>query len=89
MFQIVKSVSLQPQTFVHVYCSVQEIQPGVEYRIEFWAESRRMAILVQLGSDFPLEKPVLLVSPIVGHSWVDRCGRITAAPGLVNVSPLW
>lgn len=45
-----------------------------------------MAILVQLGADFPLEKPVLSVSPIVGHSWVDHCGRITAAPGLVNVS---
>ncbi|XP_034239402.1 vacuolar protein sorting-associated protein 37A [Thrips palmi] len=64
--------------------NVQELQPGVEYRVEFWAESRRMAILVQLGPDFPLEKPVLLVSPNVGHSWVDHCGRITAAPGLVN-----
>jgi len=76
------------KNFVDLHCSVQEIQPGVEYRVEFWAESRRMAIMVQLGPDFPLEKPVLLVSPTVVHSWVDHCGRITAAPGLVNVSLL-
>jgi hypothetical protein len=44
-----------------------------------------MAILVQLGPDFPLEKPVLSVSPNVSHPWVDHSGRITAAPGLLNV----
>ncbi|XP_026284781.1 vacuolar protein sorting-associated protein 37A isoform X2 [Frankliniella occidentalis] len=64
--------------------SVQEIQSGAEYRVEFWLDSRRLAILVQLGPDFPLEKPILLVSPNVGHAWVDHCGRITAAPGLIN-----
>lgn len=64
--------------------NVQEVQPGVEYRVEFWADNRRMAILVQLGPDFPLENPVLMVSPNVSHAWVDHRGRITAAPGLVN-----
>ncbi|KAK3914797.1 Vacuolar protein sorting-associated protein 37A [Frankliniella fusca] len=64
--------------------NVQEIQPGAEYRVEFWSDTRRLAILVQLGPDFPLEKPILLVSPNVAHPWVDHCGRITSAPGLIN-----
>jgi ESCRT-I complex subunit VPS37 len=66
--------------------SVTEIQEDVEYRVEFSAGGCGMAIHVSLPPEFPLEKPVLKVSPHIDHPWVgDQC-KIISAPGLLNVS---
>jgi ESCRT-I complex subunit VPS37 len=47
-----------------------------------------MAIHVSLPPEFPLEKPVLKVSPQINHPWVNEQCEIISAPGLMNVSGL-
>jgi hypothetical protein len=69
-------------------CSVTEIQEDVEYRVEFSAGGHGMAIQVSLPPEFPLEKPVLKVSPQIDHPWVNEQCEIISAPGLMNVSGL-
>lgn len=67
-------------------CSVTEVQEDVEYRVEFSAGGHSMAIQVSLPPEFPLEKPVLKVSPQIDHPWVNEQCEIIGAPGLMNVS---
>ena len=69
-------------------CSVTEVQQDVEYRVEFSAGGHGMAIQVSLPPEFPLEKPVLKVSPQIDHPWVNEQCEIISAPGLMNVSGL-
>ena len=57
----------------------------VEYQVQFDAGDKRMAILVSLSPEFPLEKPVLRVSPPITHPWCNEHSEITSAPGLLNV----
>lgn len=66
--------------------NVIEIVEDVEYKIEFNAGGTAMAILVSLSPEFPLEKPVLKISPVISHPWVNEKGEITNAPGLLNFS---
>lgn len=66
-------------------CSVLELQEDVEYQVQFDAGDKRMAILVSLSPEFPLEKPVLRVSPQITHKWCNEHSEITSAPGLLNV----
>lgn len=66
--------------------SVIELREDVDYQVEFHAGERRMAIVVSLSPNFPLEKPVLRVSPPINHSWCNEHSEITSAPGLLNVS---
>lgn len=61
-----------------------EIQEDVEYQVEFRAGGRGMAIQVSLPPEFPLEKPVLKVSPQIDHPWVNEQCEIISAPGLMN-----
>lgn len=65
--------------------SVVELREDVEYQVQFNAGERRMAIMVSLSPEFPLEKPVLRVSPPVNHPWCNEYSEITSAPGLLNV----
>lgn len=58
----------------------------MDYRVEFRAGDRRMAIMVSLSPNFPLEKPLLRVSPPISHPWCNEHSEITSAPGLLNVS---
>ena len=67
-------------------CSVIELRENVDYQVEFQAGERRMAIMVSLSPNFPLEKPVLRVSPPISHPWCNEHSEITSAPGLLNVS---
>jgi hypothetical protein len=74
---------------VNVVCmcnSVTEIQEDAEYQVEFSAGGHGMAIQVSLPPEFPLEKPVLKVSPQIDHPWVSEQCKIISAPGLLNVS---
>ncbi|XP_069681970.1 vacuolar protein sorting-associated protein 37A-like [Periplaneta americana] len=64
--------------------NVTEIQEDVEYRVEFNAGGYGMAILVSLSPEFPLEKPVLKVTPQIDHPWVNEQSEIISAPGLLN-----
>ena len=54
--------------------------------MQFDAGDKRMAIMVSLSPEFPLEKPVLRVSPPITHKWCNEHSEITSAPGLLNVS---
>lgn len=64
--------------------NVVELREDVEYQVEFESGDMRMAIMVSLSPEFPLEKPVLRVSPPVNHSWCNEHSEITSAPGLLN-----
>lgn len=64
--------------------NVVELREDVEYQVQFNAGERRMAIMVSLSPEFPLEKPVLRVSPPVSHPWCNEYSEITSAPGLLN-----
>ncbi|XP_012531597.1 vacuolar protein sorting-associated protein 37A isoform X2 [Monomorium pharaonis] len=66
--------------------SVIELRENVDYQVEFQAGERRMAIMVSLSPNFPLEKPVLRVSPPINHPWCNEHSEITSAPGLLNFS---
>lgn len=66
--------------------NVVELREDVDYQVEFHAGERRMAIVVSLSPNFPLEKPVLRVSPPVSHPWCNEHSEITCAPGLLNFS---
>ncbi|XP_076236669.1 vacuolar protein sorting 37A [Calliopsis andreniformis] len=64
--------------------NVIELREDVEYQVQFNAGERRMAIMVSLSPEFPLEKPVLRVSPPISHPWCNEHSEITSAPGLLN-----
>lgn len=64
--------------------NVTEIQEDIEYQVEFNAGGHCMAILVSLSPEFPLEKPVLKVTPQIDHLWVNEQSEIISAPGLLN-----
>ncbi|XP_020286199.1 vacuolar protein sorting-associated protein 37A [Pseudomyrmex gracilis] len=66
--------------------NVIELRENVDYQVEFQAGERRMAIVVSLSPNFPLEKPVLRVSPPISHPWCNEHSEITSAPGLLNFS---
>ncbi|XP_077270710.1 vacuolar protein sorting 37A isoform X1 [Temnothorax americanus] len=66
--------------------NVIELRENVDYQVEFQAGDRRMAIMVSLSPNFPLEKPVLRVSPPISHPWCNEHSEITSAPGLLNFS---
>lgn len=64
---------------------VTEITEGSEYKVDFSSNGKLFCVLIQLGKDFPLEKPVLKVEPSVNHPWVNgSSGEIVAAPGLLK-----
>lgn len=58
---------------------------GYEYQVRFRAGDTDFCLTVTLTSDFPNEKPILKINPIVAHHWVSADGEITGAPGLLNV----
>ncbi|KAG7212697.1 hypothetical protein KM043_012972 [Ampulex compressa] len=64
--------------------NVIELRQDVEYQVQFNAGEKRMAIMVSLSPKFPLEKPVLRVSPPINHPWCNEHSEITSAPGLLN-----
>ncbi|EZA59210.1 hypothetical protein DMN91_008299 [Ooceraea biroi] len=66
--------------------NVIELRENVDYQVEFQAGEKRMAIVVSLSPNFPLEKPVLRVSPPISHPWCNEHSEITSAPGLLNFS---
>ncbi|XP_015601982.1 vacuolar protein sorting-associated protein 37A [Cephus cinctus] len=64
--------------------NVIELKEDVEYQVQFDAGDKRMAIMVSLTPEFPLEKPFLRVSPPITHPWCNEHSEITSAPGLLN-----
>ncbi|XP_034185415.1 vacuolar protein sorting 37A [Osmia lignaria lignaria] len=64
--------------------NVVELREDVEYQVQFNAGDRRMAIVVSLSPEFPMEKPVLRVSPPISHPWCNEHSEVTSAPGLLN-----
>ena len=51
----------------------------------FRSGNRELTLKIQLPSDFPIQKPLIWISPTVQHNWVTDNGRIMS-PGLVNYS---
>lgn len=67
--------------------NVHEITQNEEYTIKFESGDRTSYINVQLGNNFPSEKPKIMVSPPVSHPWVNSNGSdVENAPGLLNYS---
>lgn len=67
------------------FFSVSEITPYTEYSVEFVAAGNKLAMLIILGPDFPMEKPLLKITPSISHQYVNENSEITNAPGYVNV----
>lgn len=65
--------------------SVTEISFDKEYSVEFPTKVGNMCLIVELGPEFPIEKPRMKVCPRVAHKWVDATGEVVLAPGLNNV----
>lgn len=65
--------------------SVTEISFNKEYSVEFPTKVGSMSLIVELGSEFPIEKPRMKVHPRVAHKWIDATGEVVLAPGLNNV----
>lgn len=66
--------------------SVKEITEDSEYEVAFKSGKNHLVLTITLGSDFPNQKPRLVVTPLVNHPWVNKSGVVTSAPGLLNVS---
>ncbi|KZS20745.1 Vacuolar protein sorting-associated protein 37A [Daphnia magna] len=63
---------------------VREIHAG-EYHVFFCSGNRELTLKIQLPSDFPTQKPLIWINPVIQHNWVTDNGRIMS-PGLVNYS---
>lgn len=57
-----------------------------EYSVEFIAGENKLAMLVILGPDFPMEKPILKITPSISHRWVNENSEVVSAPGYLNFS---
>lgn len=64
---------------------VTEIKESSEYILPFTSGGNELNLQVVLKPDFPNERPVLKVSPIVVHPWVSSDGEVVGAPGVLNV----
>lgn len=64
--------------------SVTEIQDDIQYQVEFQCGGNPMRLVVQLGQNFPMERPTLIVIPPLEHPWIDNSGQIISFPGLLQ-----
>ncbi|KAI4465138.1 williams-beuren syndrome critical region protein-related [Holotrichia oblita] len=64
--------------------NVTEVKEGSEYQIQFQSGGHNLVLIVILTKDFPNEKPILKVSPLIIHPWVNNEGEVLSAPGLLN-----
>ncbi|KRT85720.1 hypothetical protein AMK59_1147 [Oryctes borbonicus] len=64
--------------------NVTEIKEGSEYQVQFCAGGHNLTVIVNLTKDFPNEKPIIKVSPLIIHPWVNNEGEVISAPGLLN-----
>jgi len=72
------------ESFSHHF-SVSEISQDTEYSVEFTAGENKLAMLIILGPEFPMEKPLLKITPSISHQWVNENSEIVRAPGYLNV----
>lgn len=72
---------------IELICSVTEVKANEEYSVGFQSDDRQMLLNVYLGSNFPNEKPKIVVTPKIQHEWISdpANGEIQTAPGLRNV----
>lgn len=68
--------------------SVTEVKANEEYSVGFRSDKRKMQLNVHLGTNFPNEKPKIVISPRVQHEWIpySHTGEVQTAPGLLNVN---
>ncbi|GJQ70224.1 putative modifier of rudimentary (Mod(r)) protein [Trypoxylus dichotomus] len=64
--------------------NVTEITEGSEYQVQFCAGGHNLILIVNLTKDFPNEKPIIKISPLIIHPWVNNEGEVISAPGLLN-----
>ncbi|GBP42891.1 Vacuolar protein sorting-associated protein 37A [Eumeta japonica] len=64
---------------------VIETKENLEYRVEFRAAGKNMSLDIKLSPEFPNEKPVIFINPVVPHPWVaENSNQVVGAPGLLN-----
>lgn len=67
--------------------NVSEVTNNTEYRVDFSSGPNKFSLYVVLSPNFPLDKPILKISPSIDHPWVNSRGdEIISAPGLLNFS---
>lgn len=64
--------------------NVTEISFDKEYSVEFPTKAGNLSLVINLGTEFPFEKPSMKICPRITHKWVDATGEIVLAPGLMN-----
>ncbi|CAH1738271.1 vacuolar protein sorting-associated protein 37A [Aphis gossypii] len=64
--------------------NVTEISFNKEYSVEFPTKAGNLSLFIELGPEFPFEKPTMKICPRITHKWVDASGQIVLAPGLMN-----
>uniref|UniRef100_A0A1B6C8J3 VPS37 C-terminal domain-containing protein n=2 Tax=Clastoptera arizonana TaxID=38151 RepID=A0A1B6C8J3_9HEMI len=64
--------------------NVSEITEDSEYKVEFESGTNQLSLIIILKPEFPMEKPILKVVPLIKHHWIGEGGDITGAPGLLN-----
>lgn len=64
--------------------NVIEITEGSEYQIQFHSGGNNLTLIVNLTKDFPNENPIIKISPLIIHPWVNNEGEVISAPGLLN-----
>lgn len=72
---------------------VSEIEPDCQYRLDFDLPNRQpiadgsstaFALIVYLGSSYPVERPTVMLIPPSSHPWVNESGYVVGAPGLLK-----
>ncbi|CAG9825082.1 unnamed protein product [Phaedon cochleariae] len=63
---------------------VTEILEGEEYDVLFSSGGHNFCLKVSLGKEFPKEKPILKIVPVIIHHWINEDGEVKSAPGLLN-----
>lgn len=67
--------------------SAIEILRDVEYRVIYRSGSNSITIIIALTSQFPQDKPLISVTPLVTHPWVDpHTSMVTGCPSINNFS---
>lgn len=65
-----------------------EITANEEFTVGFTSDNRQMLLNVFLSSNFPNEKPKIVITSRIQHEWIPdpASGEIQSAPGLLSVS---
>ncbi|CRL05834.1 CLUMA_CG018861, isoform A [Clunio marinus] len=83
MFNLKEQRKRQIDTLKVFNDNVFEIINDEKYEIKFKSGQNHVTMIIELGPDFPYQKPKLSLEPSLSHIWLQN-GEITQFPGLIN-----